>query len=102
MCTCVISVSNLSMHSSMYVCMYACMYVLYICIVCMCVCVYVCIYVCIGYQSQSKLGNSPNKLALAYCLGDGCRYISHREETRMKFNCRGRRMNGKTPRYGNA
>ena len=31
---------------------------------------------------------------------DGCRYISRKEETRVKFNGRGRRANGRTRRYG--
>ena len=47
-----------------------------------------------------KPGNSPKRRVSEKGTTDGCRRISRKEETRMKFNDRRRRENGKTLRYG--
>src|SRR6218665_1395642 len=46
-----------------------------------------------GTRASPKHGNSPKK-SVSEGSNDGCRYIS-RKETRMKFNDRLRRVNGK-------
>ena len=47
-----------------------------------------------GTRASSKPANSPKKWASEGST-DGCWYISRKEETRMKFNGRRRRVNGK-------